>query len=437
MKPFVRLKYEIYECCGFIIKLIKDVGCRVRKPVSNIRRVAIVTRNDLFPTNHGGAVKIVNTAKYLSFHYDEVLVVTQSRNVYFVFKEGKLSQHVYPLIAIWAFWIPFRYLRRKIDSTGFPQCDKFMAIPFFDKNFKFRLLYLAIRKPFEVLQAEFSFFVYACDWVSKIYPELTKLVVEHNIEFRRIGDTYNLSNSDIKKIKKFEIKACRSSDHVVVVSEADKDILLQSGVEASRLSVIPLGVDLAEYTTIDHEAVNALKTNYGFCNNDYIIMFHGVLSYKPNFDAVRLIVQEIMPRLRVLGCHFKCLLVGKNPPTEFAADDIIFTGAVEKLAPFIQVANVGVIPLLEGGGTRLKILEYFAAGVPVISTKKGAEGIKAQNGNEILIEDSMSGIANLIYELRYNPAKREIIGKNGRKFVQSYGWDKIAEEYCRLYDKKF
>lgn len=433
MKIFSRLINEIYECCSFALRLAIDVCRRVKKPMARIRRAAIVTRKDLFPVNHGGAVKIVQTAKSLSHHYDEVLVITQSCYNYYVFSKGEVHQHTYPLIARWAFKVQSIDHNRLLRSTGFPKCEQWMTLPFFDSNFKFRVLYLAVQRSFEVMQAEFSPFVYACDWASRVYPDLSRIAVEHNIEFMRIGATYNLSASDIQKMKKFEIKACRSCDRVVAVSEVDRDALIQNGVEASRMSVIPLGVDLSEYKNLDVEAVSAIRQEYGFLPDDFIIMFHGVLCYKPNYDAVRLLAQEIMPRLRSMGCSAKCLLVGRYPSTEFAASDIILTGAVDRLSPFIQAADVAVVPLLDGGGTRLKILEYFAAGVPVISTAKGAEGIKAESGKDILIEDSMDGIAGLIKELRANTAKRRTISNNARQFVQNFGWDRLAEDYCLLY----
>jgi glycosyltransferase involved in cell wall biosynthesis len=410
-----------------------DVCFRVKKPESQIRRAAIISREDLFPTNHGGAVKIVQTAKHLSFHYDEVLVITQSRYRYFVFRGGEVSEHAYPLIARWAFLVPYSYLRRMVCSTGFPKSECFLAFPLCDRNFKFRVLYLAARRPFEVMQAEFSPFVYACDWASKIYPDLPKITVEHNVEFLRLGTTYNLSTSDIQKMRHFEIKACRSCDRVVAVSEVDRQLLIQNGVEASRLTVIPLGVDLLKYKSIDSESIGSIRREYGLQYGDFIIIFHGVLCYRPNYDAVRLLAREIMPRLRSMGCPAKCLVVGDRPPTEFADDDIILTGSVDSLPPFIQVADVAVVPLLEGGGTRLKIMEYFAAGIPVISTTKGAEGIKAEYGKDILIEDTMDGIAKLINELCLDSVKRLAVGENGRQFVQNFGWDRMSAEYFRLH----
>lgn len=431
MRKYFRIVYEFTEGCVFLLRLVADVCCRVKKPKARIRRAAIVTREDLFPTNHGGAVKIIQTAKYLSFHYDEVLIITQSRNVYFVFRGGQVTQHIYPLIARRAFWLPSCSLR--IGSKGFPQCDRWMVLPFYDKNFKFRVLYLAVRRSFDIMQAEFSPFIFACDWASKIYPELPRIGVEHNVEFLRMGTTYDLSTSDIEKMKAFEIKACRSCDRVVAVSDVDRDLLIQNGVEAWRVAVIPLGVDLSDYESIDLEAVNCVRRRYGLLQDDYVIVFHGVLSYKPNYDAVRLLAREIMPRLRSMGCSAKCLVIGSYPPNEFAADDIILTGSVDPLPDYIKVADVAVVPLLEGGGTRLKILEYFAAGLPVISTVKGAEGIKVEHGKEILVEDSMEKISKLINELRCDGVKRRTIGENGWHFVRSLGWDKLAAEYYRLH----
>lgn len=433
MKIFSRITTEIYECCSFALRLVIDVCRRVKKPLARIRRAAIITRSDLYPANHGGAVKIVQTARYLSHHYDEVLVITQSNYNYYVFRKGEVNQQVYPLIARWAFKLKSTYLERLLHSTGFPKNDQWMIRPFFDRNYKFRVLYLAVQRSFEVMQAEFSPFAFACDWASRVYPDIPRISVEHNIEFLRIGAINNLSASDIQKMKNFEIKACRSCDRVVAVSDVDRNLLIQNGVEDSRMSVIPLGVDLSEYESLDIEAVSAIRQEYGLLPDDFIIMFHGVLSYKPNYDAVRQLALEIMPRLRSMGGSVKCLVVGRCHSKEFASNDFILTGAVDRLSSFIQAADVAVVPLLDGGGTRLKILEYFAAGVPVISTAKGAEGIKAESGIDILIEDSMDGIAKLVNELRHDSERRLAIGGNGRQFVQKFGWDRLTSDYIRLY----
>jgi glycosyltransferase involved in cell wall biosynthesis len=428
-----RIVSEFTEVYTFLCRLIKELFCHRGKPVSQLKRAAIVTRADLFPTNHGGAVKIVQTARYLSFHYDEVLLITQSCTTYYVYRKGKLEEQSYPFFARVAFARPYAWLRSKIEASGFPRDDSWMVLPAFDWNFRFRVFFLGIRHPFEVMHAEVAPFIFACDWLSRFYPELPRIVVMQNVEFLRIGKTYNLSADDIKKMKHCEMSACRASDCVVAVSEEDKALLIEHGLDASRIAIIPSGVDLAEYTGTAPETARDMRARYGLRQDDYVIMFHGVLCYKPNLEAVRLINQEIMPRLRSMGCPAKCLVVGLYPPTEYAADDIIMTGAVDRLAPYIQTADVAIVPLLDGGGTRLKILEYFAAGVPVISTAKGAEGIKAEQGKDILIEDSMDGIAALVRELQHDVTRRGIIGANGKTFVQQFGWDRLAEDYCSLY----
>lgn len=429
----LRMYHEFHEFFSFLLRLIIDVCSRVRKPKSGVRRLAIVTRADIFPTNHGGAVKIVQTAKSLSFHYEEVLVITPAAGWYFVFRRGEMIREPCPSFAMVLFQVPQKWLQQKLNTTGFPPGDSFMALPVFDWNFKFRVLYLAVRRPFEVLHAEVAPYVFACDWASWLYPAIPRIVVEQNVEFLRIGATYNLSVADIEKMKQIEIAACRHSDRVVAVSEEDRTLLIDHGVEPWRLAVIPSGVDVAAFASSDSEAAKNVRQQFGLQQEDYVIIFHGVLSYKPNYEAVRLINQEIMPLLRAMGCPAKCLVVGLYPPVEFAAEDIIMTGAVDSLVPYIQAADVAIVPLLDGGGTRLKILEYFAAGVPVISTAKGAEGIKAEQGKDILIEDSMEGIADLVSTLQHDEARRRSIGANGKVFVQRFGWDRLAEDYCSLY----
>jgi len=433
VNTFFRIVREVFECGVFALRLVADLCRRVKRPTTRTRRIALVTRADIFPANHGGAVKIVQTARHLSFHYDEVLVITPSCYDYYVFRDGVPTQQAYPRFASRLFRARPADIEQRIRSTGFPPVDQWMARPLVDRNFRFRVLYLAVQRPFPVMQAEFFPFVFACDWAAKVYPGLSVIAVEHNVEFARIGATYDLSPAAVEMMRKVEIEACQKCDRVVAVSEVDKDQLVGNGVEAARLAVIPLGVDLAEYENRDAAAVGDIRQRHGLRPDDFVIIFHGVLSYKPNQDAVRLLAHEIMPRLRLRGGGVKCLMVGRHPPDEYAHDDIIFTGAVDRLPLYIQSADLAVVPLLEGGGTRLKILEYFAAGVPVISTTKGAEGLRAVPGKEILIEDAMDGIAALVEEMRGDAEKRRTIGENGRHYAQHFGWDRLAVEYCRLY----
>jgi glycosyltransferase involved in cell wall biosynthesis len=105
---------------------------------------------------------------------------------------------------------------------------------------------------------------------------------------------------------------------------------------------------------------------------------------------------------------------------------------VADLSPVLPAADLAVIPLLEGGGTRMKILDYFAAGVPVISTAKGIEGIPVTNGREALILDDYDAICDAIESLLASPEKADKMRKAAARFVDPLSWDSIARRYLPL-----
>src|SRR4051812_41704682 len=108
------------------------------------------------------------------------------------------------------------------------------------------------------------------------------------------------------------------------------------------------------------------------------------MSWGPNGNAASFLIREVLPRVRQVRPDARLLIVGRNPPADVAAyherAGVVVTGGVPDVVPYFRDARCLVVPLESGGGTRLKILEAFAAGLPVVSTPVGVEGIDAQNG---------------------------------------------------------
>jgi glycosyltransferase involved in cell wall biosynthesis len=141
---------------------------------------------------------------------------------------------------------------------------------------------------------------------------------------------------------------------------------------------------------------------------------------------------EILPRLEARGVNVTVLAIGSKPPDFPLHEKVIFAGSVADLSPVLPAADLAVIPLLEGGGTRMKILDYFAAGVPVISTAKGIEGIPVTNGREALILDDYDAICDAIESLLASPEKADKMRKAAARFVDPLSWDSIARRYLPL-----
>ena len=131
-----------------------------------------------------------------------------------------------------------------------------------------------------------------------------------------------------------------------------------------------------------------------------VLVFTGAMGYWPNEEAAIYFCKDILPILQRMGRKIKVYFVGKGPTLRVQAlhdgDSVFVTGQVDDVRPYIRRAEVVVVPLRHGAGTRLKILEAFAMGKAVVSTTLGAEGIPAENDREILLADDPMNFASKI-----------------------------------------
>jgi glycosyltransferase involved in cell wall biosynthesis len=164
-----------------------------------------------------------------------------------------------------------------------------------------------------------------------------------------------------------------------------------------------------------------------------VLVYHGTFSYPPNLEALEVFGRELLPRLDQLGLSCHLLAVGRNPPGHSLHERIHCTGSVTTVAPWLKAADLAVVPLLEGGGTRMKIIDYFAAGIPVISTAKGIEGIPAVNGEHALIMDDWDEISAAISDLLHHTERAKALAMAGRELAAPLDWKSIAGSYLKLF----
>jgi len=158
------------------------------------------------------------------------------------------------------------------------------------------------------------------------------------------------------------------------------------------------------------------------------LVFSGNMEYHPNISAVRFFRGEVWPPLRRRWPTLVWRLVGKNPSavSRFISDDarIEATGEVDDAVRELARARVAVVPLLAGSGTRFKILEAWSAGLPVVSTTIGAEGLPARDGENLLIADGAAPFAAAVTRLLENPHLRRQLAESGRRLLdQEFTWD--------------
>jgi glycosyltransferase involved in cell wall biosynthesis len=163
------------------------------------------------------------------------------------------------------------------------------------------------------------------------------------------------------------------------------------------------------------------------CPDEEVIAFSGNFAYHPNLEAVRHLARRIWPELAERFPALRLRLIGKNPGAITAAirglPRIDITGPIEDAVVELARARVAIVPLLSGSGTRLKILEAWAAARPVVSTSIGAEGLDARPGTDLLLADTPETFVASVTDLLGSRERRQQIGSAGRhKYEGQYTW---------------
>jgi glycosyltransferase involved in cell wall biosynthesis len=155
---------------------------------------------------------------------------------------------------------------------------------------------------------------------------------------------------------------------------------------------------------------------------EQVIVFSGNLEYHPNLSAVRFFAREVWPRLRDRWPQLVWRLVGKEPGAvaKLVAGDprIELQGPVEDAVAELARAQIAVVPLLAGSGTRFKILEAWAAALPVVSTTIGAEGLPARDGEHLVLADTPAAFAGAVSRLLTCKDLRLTLGNSGRLLLE-------------------
>ena len=219
---------------------------------------------------------------------------------------------------------------------------------------------------------------------------------------------------------------------VTCVSETDQ-VLLKKARSDLPVHVIPNGVDLDLY-----------QPDLGQERPETLI-YTGSMDWYPNEDAVIFFLQSILPNIWRTYPQVRLSVVGQRPTeklrrvveettTSNTQGEVVVTGRVEDVKPYIAQAGVYVVPLRIGGGTRLKILEALAMQKAIVSTTVGAEGLNLVDQQEIVLADRPDQFADSVIGLLADSERRRNLGLKGRERVeQDYGWSAIGNKLRQVY----
>jgi polysaccharide biosynthesis protein PslH len=386
-------------------------------------KILLTLPGPLFPPDTGGKIRSLNIFSRLA-KKAEIHAVS--------FAEPGDEAGVAEMKAIFAGYTPvFRTEAQKYSAAFYSELlvNQFSFWPYFlakcnTPDFRRVVGALAVGKRFDLV---------FCDFLQTAAPlrELTgqpKVVFEHNVEFllrkrKWQGEQRALRRwiygAEWKKTRQIEADVCRSFDHVITVSDDDRQTLRRE-FGTTRSSAIPAGVDT------DFFCPSTERPEPGR------MVFVGSMDWDPNEDGAVWFLQEIYPRIRMSVPHASFAVVGRAPSPRLRAiaekmPGVEITGWVPDVRPHVAKAEVVLVPLRVGGGTRIKIPEAMAMAKAVVSTPIGAEGLPFRDGRHIRIAEQPDEFARAVVELVNNAGLRNSIAQAARdEVVNCHSWEPIV-----------
>ncbi|MEO8099696.1 MAG: glycosyltransferase [Acidobacteriota bacterium] len=288
------------------------------------------------------------------------------------------------------------------------------------------------------IEAKEHFDCIVCDFVASgvQIPDIKRSVIfQHNVEttiFERHAEHAKTPlhrwffSNQARRMHAYEKRMCRDSMHVIAVSDIDAQ-RMRDMFQITNVSSVATGVDVDYF----RRPVDSRPPEIQF-------VFVGSMDWLPNNDAVLWFAKDILPLIRQRKPNCKVAIVGRKPDPRVldlagSDADIEVTGTVPDVRPYLWNSQISILPLRIGGGTRMKVYEAMAAGLPVVSTTVGVEGLEGQPGRDLLIGDTPEAFAEQCISLLDNPALYNSISEAGFRLVdETCGWESVSRQFEKV-----
>ena len=258
----------------------------------------------------------------------------------------------------------------------------------------------------------------------------TYQIIERMAASQRPGIKRWLLQTEARAFARYEVQVCRRFDHVTFVTDVDRDAVASQAkrepLDLERTSVIPICVDTQKTPLVER------------ASEPFRVTIVGTMYWPPNIEGVLWFWEQVWPRIHEQVPHARLTLIGKNPPERLLdlgrRPDVDVTGYVDDLSPYLAETAAFIVPLHAGGGMRVKIVDAWCWGTPIVSTTVGAEGIELQDGITIRIADAPADFAQAIIEIFNSPELSERLRLNGRRWVEErYDWNRVYPAWDPIY----
>ncbi|MBI3091806.1 MAG: glycosyltransferase [Candidatus Tectomicrobia bacterium] len=396
-------------------------AARAARPQRRGPRLLILTPHFPYPLRHGGAVRM--------YHYIRCLARRGYRITLLSFIEREEERAARGALTPFCEHVEL-ILRRQSFQGDVWNLHPFAA--YFDLQMveAIRMAQSCLR--YDVAQCEYTCMGIYAPYIS---PPARTLLVEIDISFvtlwRRFLTSWRTCRApkhllDAAATFRAELEICRRFDHLVTMSAEDAALLRRYEARLPPVSVVPNGVSLADQPMRRSPAPPPR------------LLFVGYFPHPPNVEGILHFARRVWPLLRGRDSQVRLEVVGAAPPPAVQRlgqlDGITVHGYVEDLAPFYEGCAVFVAPLRRGSGTRLKILEAMARGIPVVATSVACEGLGVADGREVWLADGPRSMADRLLAALGDPRACRDLAARARAFVAAhYDYERLTRRYEEVY----
>lgn len=309
--------------------------------------------------------------------------------------------------------------------------DAYHVSRFFSPDVDMELCQLLQETTFDIIFCES---IYVTPYINTIRKYTTAPIVlrSHNLEFsiwHRLTKSYKMGIKKTylkiltKQLREYEVDCLSKIDGLIPINSDELKHYHRLGYVGPALTV-PFGVDPDKYSP-DHSS------------RDTNTVFHlGSMDWKPNQEGIEWFLEKVWPLVTKQNSEIILHLAGRNMPewlVNYTGNQVVIDGEVENALDYIKSKNIMVVPLMSGGGMRVKMVEALALEKPVVSTPIGANGVHVENGLSAIIASQPLEMAKAILALAEDQAKADEMGRFGRKLIdEQYNTTKLSRELAEF-----
>ena len=401
--------------------------------MSDKKKLLWIKADELYPLNSGGKIRTYNMMVELMREFDITYFTLKDKDA-----EPLSDMSGYSDRQVFAHWKDNKSNKLKLVFDALSNLC-FSKLPFVIDKYTTTKVTNTLKKTLNENQFDvvISDFLSLSENLKKLerQPSASYVVFQHNVEsyiwerhYKNAGNFVSKAyfKSQWQRFLTFEKATCKWFDGVIAVSEFDKDVFANKFKLNNVLGHVETGVDVNSFSHFERAP------------KQHSLVFLGSMDWMPNIDGIEDFVKNCYPLIKAQLPNVTLTILGRNPPNKITLlgqndSSIHVTGTVDDVRPFLAEAAVSVVPLRIGGGTRIKIFETMASGLPVVSTTIGAEGLPLTNGEHIIIADDSKSFADQTVALLNDTGRANEIAASAKQLViNKYSWEIVTRDFVAM-----